>query len=146
MRKRTEDEKTSMAPMEVIFGTNKYQIKPLPILKAREWRKHLVEFIGEIIPGVTSAEEVPLVSFTGQFQATLTKALLDAPEKLAEQIFAYAPDLPREEILEAATDEQVQEAFSGVFILAFPHLAELGRLTQIARTALGSAQPASYLN
>lgn len=145
MRKRTEAEKASMLPIEVQFGRDKYSISPLPMRKSQAWREELVKYIEQILGGFEPpAENRPATEILGDFRSTISSALLAAPEKLADLVFLYATNLSKDEILEKASDEQIQEAFSGVFELAFPHLAELGRLTQIARAAAPAS--ARYLN
>lgn len=145
MRKRTEQEKTGMTPVEVQFGAESYKIKPLPMRKSQAWREKLVKFVDEIIGGFSAPpEDQPATQILGQFRSGISRALVEAPGKLAELVFEYAPELSKDKILDEASDEQLQEAFSAVFELAFPHLAELGRLTQIVRAAAPAS--ARYLN
>jgi hypothetical protein len=63
----------------------------------------------------------------------LAGALVEFPEKLADLVFAYGTELPKDEILEKATEEQIAAAFSAIMVVAFPFLAQLGLVTQLVR-------------
>lgn len=138
MRQRTEDEILSMAPITAKFGAREYSIKPLTILKQREWRKQLSAELGVIVSNFSmDADKRTVVR-------GLTESLTDFPEKVAELIFSYAPDLPKEEILATATEEQLNTAFSAIMQVAFPFLALLGTVTQVVKAT--PQTPASYSN
>ena len=49
MRERTEEDIISKAPTKVTLGAVSYDIKPLPILKARAWRAQLAETMQTIV-------------------------------------------------------------------------------------------------
>jgi hypothetical protein len=75
------------------------------------------------------------------FANGLTGALIEFPEKIIDLVFAYAPELPKEELLGSeeapgkATEEQFAHAFSQIMGVAYPFLPQLA----LARTAvLGS--------
>lgn len=134
MRHRTEDEIITKAPIEAQLGDKKYQIKPLSINKQRAWRSKLSEDLAGIVDNFGRQAD-PNSMKTG-----LTGALLDFPEKLADLVFAYAPDLPKEEILENATEEQIAAAFSQIMAVAYPFLAQLGTVSTIVRSSLSRIQ------
>jgi hypothetical protein len=127
MKARTEDDILSRAPIVVKLGDKEYSIPLLAVMAQREWRKKLF------------AELAPLLeafNFTvdGKSMASgLTAALLNFPDKLCDLVFAYAPDLPKEEILEKATEEQIASAFSAVMAVAFPFIPQLGMVTNLLR-------------
>lgn len=129
--------------IRVTFGEKPYDIKPLTIRKSREWRKLLVESLQQIVTNfqgkITEVPEVASLLSSG-----LVNALVRFPEKQAELLFAYAPNLPAEEILDTATEKQVQVAFSEVMRLAFPFLSDLRQVTEIVQA--NSAAKDSYLN
>lgn len=125
MQTRTEDQKVLKAPIEVTFGDKKYKIKLLAIEAAREWRVKLNEVLGPIADGWQNTN--------GLVSRGLADALLAFPDKLAEMIFAYAPDLPRDEVLAAATDEQMSEAFQDVLTVAYPYLTSLVTVIRFIR-------------
>lgn len=125
---RTEEQILSKAPFEVTLGEKQYQVKILGIKAQREWRASL------------NAELTPLIeSFrrdatNATMVAGLTGALLDFPEKIEKLFFSYASNLPKEEIMENATEEQLARAFSSVMTIAFPFLGQLGMVTKLVRT------------
>lgn len=129
--KRTEEQILSKAPIELTFGEKKYQVKPLPILKQREWRARLSSDLKDIVSAFERKDASSAALADG-----LTRALLDFPEKLAELVFSYDPSLPREQILAEATEEQIALAFSAIMAVAFPFLAQLGQVTGLMRAGL----------
>jgi hypothetical protein len=130
---RTEDQIISKSPLKVILGEKDYFIKPLTILKQREWRTKLNEEMAGIIANFNpSADNKTMVN-------GLTGALVAFPEKIADLVFAYAPDLPKDEILETATEEQIASTFSAVMALAFPFLAQLKLITTLTRAKLSQS-------
>jgi hypothetical protein len=114
---RTEDQMLSLAPIAVKLGEAEYDIKPLPLLKAAAWRKLYTERL-QVVTGEVNGS-------VANIGAALTAALLRFPETLAELVFAFAPDLPKDQITETATDEQMARAFSVVMVLAFPYWDQL---------------------
>ena len=125
---RTEEEILAKAPFTVKLGDQDYPIKPLNIKAQREWRQKLSTELSPIVDSF-NRESTKKTMIAG-----LTGALLDFPEKLADLVFSYAPDLPKEKILEEATEEQIAKAFSSVMSIAFPFLGQLGMVTQLVRT------------
>lgn len=130
MKERTEDEILSKAPIKITLGEVEYDLKPLPIMKAREWRKGLVEAMRGIV-GSMSADESKIT-----MGPALTAALLAFPDKVAELVFAWAPDLPQKTILETATEEQLAVAYSGVMKMGYPFLAQLALTVQVTKSQL----------
>lgn len=127
---RTEDQIISKAPIKVKLGEKDYHIKPLPILKQREWRIKLNEEMAGIICNFNPVATNDAMAYG------LTGALVAFPEKIADLVFAYAPDLPKDEILETATEEQIASTFSAIMALAFPFLTQLKLITQLTRAKL----------
>jgi hypothetical protein len=127
MKPRTEDEILAQAPLEVILGKEKYPIPLLAVKPQREWRKKLFAELAPILAAFNF--KVDGKSMTDG----LTAALLQFPEKLTELVFAYAPDLPQETILESATEEQIAAAFSAIMAVAFPFLPQLATATTLLR-------------
>jgi hypothetical protein len=128
MKARTEDDILSRAPVVVKLGGKDYSIPLLAVMAQREWRQRLFAELAPLLEAFN-------FSVDGKSMATgLTAALLKFPEKLCDMIFAYAPDLPKEEILEKATEEQIASAFSSIMGVAFPFLPQLGMVTQLLRS------------
>lgn len=128
---RTEEEILGKLPIEIKLGEKTYKIVPLPIRKGMEWRKRLHTEIAGALESFSQPAAAP------GFATGLAAALLQFPEKLIELIFLYAPDLPQEEVLDTATDEQIAFAFAKVIQVAYPFLAQLGTLTTAMRATSG---------
>ena len=135
MKARTEDDILSRAPITTKLGDKDYSIPLLAVMAQREWRKNL---FAELVPLLDSFKS----KADGQsIQTGLTAALLNFPEKLCDLVFAYAPALPKEEILEHATEEQIASAFSAIMGVAFPFLPQLGMVTNLLRATTAASQP-----
>lgn len=127
---RTEDQILSKAPIVVMLGEKEYNIKPLGISAQRAWRDKMSQEMQEVVQSFAPTYKGP--ESASLFSAGLTVALTKFPEKLTDLVFAYCPDLPRDEIMETATEEQVSIAFSKIMKVAFPFLTHL----QTVRTAI----------
>ena len=129
MKPRTEDEILSRAPITTKLGDKEYSIPLLAVMTQREWRKNLFAELAPILAAFN-------FNVDGKSMAEgLTAALLTFPDKLCDLVFAYAPDLPREEILSSATEEQIGCAFSAIMAVAFPFIPQLGMVTNLLRSA-----------
>jgi hypothetical protein len=129
---RSDEDVMTQAPIVVVLGTRNYEIKVLSIIKARAWRKLLVENIAEIAKhvGTTSAMQQ---AFFSSFAFIFTQF----PEKMADLFFAYATELERERVESEATEEQLALAWSKVTQVALlPFVPEL----RMIASALGSAE------
>jgi hypothetical protein len=107
--------------VELVFGGKPYSVAQLPALKARAWREQLIRSAREVCESLFRQTN----GHDEHFFAGLATAYLDFPDKLREMIFAYAEDLPKEEITAAATDEEMITAFAAVMRVAFPYLHNL---------------------
>jgi len=80
------------------------------------------------------------------FQGGLISALVQCPEKLADLLFAYAPSLPKDEILENSTEEQIVTAFSGLVEVAYPFIDVLRMATSVLNTEVSNLPRPDSLN
>jgi hypothetical protein len=131
MKQRTESDILSKSSIKVMLGSVEYDIKPLTILKAREWRTKFVAAVQDIVSNLSVTEQ----SSTTMAPA-MTAALIRFPERLAELVFAYSPELNPETILADATEEQLESAFSAVMILAYPYLTALQTTLMVTKPQL----------
>lgn len=111
---RSEDDKITQAPIMISFGGKQYELKPLVIKESREWRKQFAEVL-KSLPLFVNA-----VDTTAHFEQVINGMFLDVPDKVIDLIFAYAKDLPREEIEAVATDDDMAKAFEAIIEVAFP--------------------------
>lgn len=144
---RTESDVLAKAPLSVTLGEKKYAIKILTILPARAWRLKLDESVRSIVENFQ-----PRPTADAKEMATgLTGALIQFPEKICDLLFAYAPNLPKEEILGtedkpgSATEEQIAAAFAQVMGVAYPFLAPLALVTQATRANLAARASSTTL-
>lgn len=132
MKPRSEEDVVSRAPIVVKLGDKDYSLPLLAVVPQRAWRKNLFAVLLPILESFNF--KVDGKSMT----AGLTAALLQFPEKLADLVFAYSPDLPRDEILENATEEQIAVAFSAIMAVAFPFIPQLTTVQQLTKAASSS--------
>lgn len=130
MKERTEEQIITKTPIEVTLGSKLYPLKPLPILKAREWRTKLTETMKEVVGSMSSEESAKTIG------PAMTAALVAFPDKVAELVFAWSPDLPKEEIEAEATEEQLAVAYSAIMVLAYPFLMPLLLTMQVTKSQL----------
>lgn len=127
MTPRTEDQILSKAPFRAKLGNGEYDIAPLPMLKASKWRAMYFDKIKNATKGFSTAADSDSVG------AGLAQALLGFPEVLWELVLAYAPNLPKAEIEETVTDEQIVHCFSAIMSLAFPYWSQLKAAVTLAK-------------
>ena len=122
---RTEAQKLVQSPVEVVLGGRTYQVKLLSIRASAEWRRQAAD----LITSVTGMAPVAGDDAAGA-GASLRDLMSSAQDKVAGLFFAYARELPRDEIENAATEAELAVAFDQIVAVAFP----LGRsLTGLAR-------------
>lgn len=122
MNQRTEDQIISKAPIKRTLGEVQYDFAPLTIVKARQWR----EKVNNIMQDVVATMDPNPENDTGKsIGSAITAALIAYPEKVADAVFAWSSDLPREKIEAEATEEQIAAAFSAIMVMAYPFLAPL---------------------
>jgi hypothetical protein len=128
LKSRSEEDILSRTPIRVRLGDKDYDIPLLGINAQRKWRQKLGVDLEAIIKNFNQRDVSEKAMLNG-----LAGALVEFPEKLADLVFAYGTELPKDEILEKATEEQIAAAFSAIMVVAFPFLAQLGLVTQLVR-------------
>jgi hypothetical protein len=112
---RTEEEILLQESIEVVLGGKKYKIRPLKIRESREWRKKLAELLGVLPSYANVTTDNP-----EEFKGAISAMMVALPDQVTDLFFAYAKDLDRDAIEDAATDMEVAEAFKKVVTIAFP--------------------------
>lgn len=128
MIQRTEEDILSKSPIQVMLGSDRYDLKPLPIIKARAWRSKLADTMRGIVGDLSQPAD--------KTASAITAALVAFPDKVADLVFAWSPELPTEKILDEATEEQLAVAFSGLMVMAYPFLAQLAMTVQVTKSQL----------
>ncbi len=126
---RTEEEILLQTGTIVILGGTQYDIPPLVIREAREWRKKVINLITPV-PAMSKVN----TDNPEDFGAALEQMLVTQPDQVIELFFDYAK-LDREEIEGKATDAELAIAFQELIKVCFSPLAEaplkvMGRLSQ----------------
>src|ERR1035441_7952907 len=116
-KERSEEQVLTKAPLKVKLGNEDYELPILAIPRMAEWRHKVI----------ATAKEI---GGLGVSLAGLGEAFLAFPEKIMGLVFAYAPNLPQDKILDpdkGATEEQFALAFSEIESVAFPYLRQAAR-------------------
>jgi len=113
-QKRSEDQVITQAPIMVSFGGKQYELKLLVYKEARKWRKEFAE----VLKGMPLF--VNAVDTTEHFGQVVDGMFIDMPDKVVDLLFAYAKDLPRDEIEAVATDNDMAKAFEVIMEVGFP--------------------------
>lgn len=130
------------SPLVVSLGGEQYKLKPLPMIKMMAWRQ-------EFAP--------KLASVTEAFSTSLNSAddflapFIGAPQTMIDAVFAYAPDLPKDKILETCTENELFIVFTKVMGVAFgPFLGQaaflMGFRKEIQKVIQPASEPSSILH
>src|SRR6266705_4803095 len=130
MQRRSESDMLEMRPIKVRLGKQTYDIPTLNNRQASTWRDKLYEALGGLVStfdfgGIDLNANRETVS---EWMSTkLQQQMIAFPEKLAQLLFDFTPSLAekKEEILEAATDEQIGLAFAQVSEVGYPFFFHL---------------------
>lgn len=119
-RKRS-DEHIFAHRLDLQFGAQTYAAKVLSHLKAAEWREKAIGATRAVVSGM----DEPTNGMDAAFFAGLGKWFLAFPEKMIDLMKAYAPDLPWDDILTEATDEEIELNFARICEVGFPSKSPL---------------------
>jgi len=126
-KKRTTTKKVLASTVDVVLGGVTYKVKPLAIRAAAAWLDKYEEYMRDLL----AYQSMEVKSFSSaDFTEGFREIMCSAPMRMTELLFEYAPDLPRETILDTATPLEIQTALQEVLCLANPLLAA----AQIERT------------
>lgn len=119
-----------MRTITVQLGAQNYTIQPLPMKRAREWRKALEQPFGALVGVLENADSIELTdlgSIAGVVQA-FAGTLVGSVDILMDLLFAYSPELAqdRERIEAEAYDEEALAVLVEVLKLAYPFGIVLG--------------------
>jgi len=120
--KRSEEAIIAQDGFEVILGGKTFEIAPLVIRDAREWRKAYAEATGKLFGVVAET-----MKESGDFEPVYKRLLTEMPEATIELFFQYAKDLDREEIEGIASEQELGVAFLVLVDFALPLSKSLAR-------------------
>lgn len=112
---RTEEEKLTQAPLEVVLGGEVYEIRPLVIARARPWREKYAQAVAGLSAQIAARSDNP-----EEFKAGLDALLVSLPDTVIDLFFEYAVDLDRKKLETVATEAEVARAFAQIMKVAFP--------------------------
>ena len=121
MAKRTEEEKLTQAPLEIVLGGETYEVKLLVIRDARPWRTRAAALIASLTGAVAGDSDDP-----EQFLSGFRAILVETSDEIIDLFFDYAKDLDREEIEAKATEQEIAKGFNQLIGVAFPLAQVLG--------------------
>jgi len=134
MEKRSESD-IVLKVLKLTFGGKEYEIPVLRMAASAKWRAEFFERTAEVTTSLPTQFDETKGDISKALGRGMFAALLQFPEKIPELVFSYAPSLPKEEILEAAYDQEFSIAFRQIWRVAFePFLASLGMVTEMHRT------------
>jgi hypothetical protein len=120
--------------LKLKFGDKEYTVPVLRMKAAAKWRAEYFTRTKEVSDDM-KAEETENLSKA--ISRGLMAALLKFPEKVPDLVFSYSPQLAenKEEILEAAYDQDFVRAFQQIWQVAFaPFLASLGMILEMQKS------------
>ena len=133
---RTDDDKLTQAPIEVILGGKRYDIRPLVIRDSRPWRRKFTALVRGLVQKTQAAT-------MGGTDDIIDAVLVQSPDAVIDLFFEYARDLPRDEIEAKATDSEIGAAFKEVVSMAFPLARSLtGAMEHLTETPGNSSSSA----
>ena len=147
---KLSDSEVLIKKLSLQFGGKQYEVPMLRMIPAAEWRKHFFEKT----QGAAAAISFSLDEKSPDVQKELSRAfftsLFSFSEALPDLVFAYAPSLPKDEILAEAYDEDFVNAFKAIWGVAFqPFLTSLGMVIEMqkSKASRASASPSpEHLN
>src|SRR4029077_9791499 len=114
MEKRSESD-IVLKVLTLTFGEKQYEVPVLRMIPAAKWRKEYFERTKEVSTSMLVENMDDKGQLSKAIGNALTGALLAFPEKIPELVFSYAPSLPKEEIMEAAYDQEFSRAFAQIW-------------------------------
>lgn len=114
--KRTDDDKMTGAPVMVTLGGKEYPVYPKKYKEKREWRQKAKAVFDTL-------DVLNRIDFEkDQVQGALfaKNLMLDFIDECVDLLFEWEPTLPKEEILENATEEELIDAIWAVKGLVVP--------------------------
>lgn len=109
---RTEEQVLAREPLTVVLGGVEREVELLTIKASRAWRKTVVDLLASL-PQFSNVDAEDTGSITNAINTLMG-------EQVADLFFAYAITLPRDEIEDEATDQELAIAFRQVTDIAFP--------------------------
>ena len=135
MEKRSESDIVRKV-LVLTLGEKEYEVPVLRMLAAAKWRKEYFDRTKDVSSSMMAENMDDKGQLSKAIGNALTGALIAFPEKIPELVFSYAPSLPKDEIMDAAFDEEFSRAFAQIWQVAFsPFLASLGTVLEMQKAS-----------
>jgi hypothetical protein len=115
MVERTDSDKLSREPVMVKLGNTEYPIHPKPIIESRKWKKLAKKEIDKIDPVFNVQMEDYQKSLP-----LLKELIFENLDNLVDLVFEWEKELPKKEIMNTATEEEMIDALIIILRMAFP--------------------------
>ena len=136
------DSEVLIKKLSLQFGGKQYQVPMLRMLPAAEWRQFFFEHTQGSAAAISFSLDEKSPDVTKQLNRAFFTSLLSFSESLPDVVFAYAPSLPKEEILAEAYDEDFVNAFKAIWGVAFqPFLTSLGMVIEMQKAKASQPSP-----
>ena len=100
---RTEEQIVTQSSIVVVLGGKEYEVKPLVIKDAKNWRQKVWQIITSL-----PSEGLDVTSDTPEaFNSLMHVLLVTMQDTVLDLFFEYAKDLNRKEIEDIATEEDI---------------------------------------
>lgn len=127
-----------MSTFPVTLGGRTFDVKTLPVKKAKSWRERFSQPLNDLSAQVETIGSVEITSGAqiSGFVKTLGNMLVRSPDLIADMLFEYSKELAdaRDWIEENSTDAEIMLAFTEVLKVAYP----LAPLVKTAMSGLGA--------
>lgn len=118
---RTDTQKLNREPVIVVIAGNEYKNHPQSYKHSRAWK-------GKAKPTVEQFGSLFKTNFNDTASAfdALREFLFETFDQMIDLCFEYDPSLPKDEIVEAATEDELFEFILKTMEVAFPLVKRLG--------------------
>ena len=138
------DSDVLLKELTLTLAEKDYTIPVLRMTAAAKWRKFYFERTQQLSNAMPMQFDENSPDLAKALRYALTGTLLEFPQQIPELIFAYAPDLPREDILAADPyDQEWVVAFRKVWEVAFTSFLATAGMTMDLRRAIASRSASS---
>ena len=132
------DSDVLLKELRLVFGGKEYVVPVLRMRESAKWREEFAKRIKQVSDamGANMVVDEKSPDASKMLGNSILRALLDFPEAIPDLVFSYAASLQekREEIMDAAYDQEFMLAFKQIWGVAFaPFLSSLGMTIEMER-------------
>jgi hypothetical protein len=132
-----------MKTIKVRLAGKEYELKPLPIRKAREVRQRFIAPINELIEAIKRLPKIDLTDMQsiGMLVESVQSSLLNSTDICLEILLLFSPEMveDRERIEDEGYEEEVIAAFVEALKMLYPFGGMLKSLSGLAALATSTS-------